>query len=114
MTKQQRIYQRNSRIMYACMILVTLIAIICKVSLSMQTQTYAIPSESNNGTHYKYVTEYSLDATYIGNNKFLDANGNAWLVKDNLHYQKGKSYTLVMHDNGTENDIYDDVIIEIN
>ena len=43
---------------------------------------------------------------------FLTSDGNEWSV-DAGTYKKGKTYTLKMHDNGTENDITDDVITAI-
>lgn len=75
-----------------------------------QSNTYAIQSEGKT-EHYKYVTEYKNNATYIGDYNFLDKNGNTWRATG--EYKKGKEYTLIMHDNGTKNDIKDDVILEI-
>lgn len=108
MTKTERIQQRNGRVITAVIILASMI-ILAMLILS-QSETYAI--ESNSNTHYKYVTEYTQKATYIGSGNFIDENGNEWAV-DSDEYKKGKKYTLSMHDNGTENIIIDDVIVDI-
>jgi len=70
---------------------------------------YYIQADTNNyGNHYRWVNTYREKAVYIGNNIFLDVNGNEWEYDDSS-LEKGKTYTLYMHDNGTEN-ITDDVI----
>lgn len=109
MTKLQRKKQIKERITLVTISLTISIASI--FAISTKVNTYAIASE-NNGLRYKYVTEYRLNATYIGSGNFLDGNGNEWKVQ-NREYKKGKSYTLIMHDNGTENIITDDVIVDI-
>ena len=110
MTKTERIQQRNGRVITAVIILASMI--ILAILILSQSETYAIESESNT-THYKYVKQYTLDATYIGSGNFIDENGNEWAVDNNNEYKKGKQYTLLMHDNGTENIITDDVIVDI-
>lgn len=109
MTKTERIQQRNGRVITAVIILASMI--ILAILILSQSETYAIESESNT-THYKYVKQYTLDATYVGDGNFVDENGNEWAV-DSDEYKKGKKYTLIMHDNGTENIITDDVIVDI-
>ena len=109
MTKLQRKRQIRERI--TLITVASAISIASIFAISTKTNTYAIASE-NNGLHYKYVTEYRLNATYIGSGNFVDENGNEWKIQ-NGEYKKGKSYTLIMHDNGTENIITDDVIVDI-
>lgn len=70
---------------------------------------YYIQADTNYGNHYKWVNTYREKAVYIGNNTFLDVNGNEWGYDDDS-LERGKTYTLYMHDNGTEETIYDDVI----
>lgn len=108
MTKTERIQQRNGRVITAVIILASVI--ILAILILSKSETYAI--ESNSNTHYKYVTEYTQKATYIGSGNFIDENGNEWAVNSD-EYKKGKQYTLSMHDNGTENIITDDVIVDI-
>ena len=108
MTREQRRKQLHGRIYIFCLILITMTVFI--IFTLSKSETYAIESESN--THYKYVTEYTQKATYIGSGNFIDENGNEWAV-DSDEYKKGKKYTLSMHDNGTENIIIDDVIVDI-
>lgn len=109
MTKTERIQQRNGRVITAVIILASMI--ILAILILSQSETYAIESESNT-THYKYVKQYTLDATYIGDGNFVDENGNEWAI-DEEDYTKGKVYSMTMHDNGTENIIIDDVIVDI-
>ena len=109
MTKTERIQQRNGRVIIAVIILVSMI--ILAILILSQNKTYAIESESDT-THYKYVKQYTLDATYVGNGNFVDENGNEWAV-DEEDYAKGKVYKMTMHDNGTVDKIKDDVIIKI-
>lgn len=80
-------------------------------AMCTQSETYAV-NTNGNSMHYKYVTEYKIGATYIGKSTFLDTNGNEWTVT-NTDYKKGKQYILTMHDNATENNIKDDVIVNI-
>lgn len=108
MTREQRRKQLHGRIYIFCLILITMTVLI--IFTLSKSETYAI--ESNSNTHYKYVTEYTQKATYIGDGNFIDENGNEWAV-DSDEYKKGKKYTLSMHDNGTENIITDDVIVDI-
>jgi hypothetical protein len=108
MTREQRRKQLHGRIYIFCLILVTMTVFI--IFMLSKSETYAI--ESNSNTHYKYVTEYTQKATYIGSGNFIDENGNEWAVNSD-EYKKGKQYTLLMHDNGTENIITDDVIVDI-
>lgn len=109
MTKTERIQQRNGRVITAVIILASVI--ILAILILSQSETYAIESESNT-THYKYVKQYTLDATYIGSGNFIDENGNEWAVNSD-EYKKGKQYTLIMHDNATPDNIEDDVIVDI-
>lgn len=109
MTKTERIQQRNGRVITAVIILASMI--ILAILILSQSQTYAIESESNT-THYKYVKQYTLDATYVGDGNFVDENGNEWTI-DEEDYAKGKVYKMTMHDNGTVDNIEDDVIIKI-
>lgn len=109
MTKTERIQQRNGRVIIAVIILASMI--ILAILILSQSETYAIESESNT-THYKYVKQYTLDATYVGDGNFVDENGNEWAV-DEEDYTKGKVYKMTMHDNGTVDNIKDDVIIKI-
>lgn len=109
MTKTERIQQRNGRVITAVIILASMI-ILAMLILS-QSETYAIESESNT-THYKYVKQYTLDATYVGDGNFVDENGNEWAI-DEEDYTKGKVYSMVMHDNATPDNIEDDVIVNI-
>ena len=109
MTKTERIQQRNGRVITAVIILASMI--ILAILILSQSETYAIESESNT-THYKYVKQYTLDATYVGDGNFVDENGNEWAV-DEEDYAKGKVYKMTMHDNGTVDNIEDDVIIKI-
>lgn len=109
MTKTERIQQRNGRVIIAVIILASMI--ILAILILSQSETYAIESESDT-THYKYVKQYTLDATYVGNGNFVDENGNEWAV-DEEDYAKGKVYKMTMHDNGTVDNIKDDVIIKI-
>ena len=108
MTKTERIQQRNGRVITAVIILASMI-ILAMLILS-QSETYAIESESNT-THYKYVKQYTLDATYVGDGNFVDENGNEWAIEED--YTKGKIYSMTMHDNATPDNIEDDVIIKI-
>lgn len=108
MTREQRRKQLHGRIYIFCLILITMTVFI--IFTLSKSETYAI--ESNSNTHYKYVTEYTQKATYIGSGNFIDENGNEWAVNSD-EYKKGKQYTLLMHDNGTENIITDDVIVDI-
>jgi uncharacterized membrane protein len=110
MTKSQRQSQIRERIALAAVASALSVASI--FTISTKANTYAIASNETNGMHYKYVTEYSQKATYIGSGNFVDENGNEWKIQ-NGEYKKGKSYTLIMHDNGTENIITDDVIVDI-
>ena len=98
MTKTERIQQRNGRVITAVIILASMI--ILAILILSQSQTYAIESESNT-THYKYVKQYTLDATYVGDGNYEE------------DYAKGKVYKMTMHDNGTVDNIKDDVIIKI-
>lgn len=109
MTKTERIQQRNGRVITAVIILASMI--ILAILILSQSETYAIESESDT-THYKYVKQYTLDATYVGNGNFVDENGNEWAT-DEENYIKGKVYKMTMHDNGTVDNIKDDVIIKI-
>lgn len=109
MTKTERIQQRNGRVITAVIILASMI--ILAILILSQSQTYAIESESNT-THYKYVKQYTLDATYVGDGNFVDENGNEWAI-DEEDYAKGKVYKMTMHDNATPDNIEDDVIIKI-
>lgn len=109
MTKTERIQQRNGRVITAVIILASMI-ILAMLILS-QSETYAIESESNT-THYKYVKQYTLDATYVGDGNFVDENGNEWAI-DEEDYTKGKVYSMTMHDNATSDNIEDDVIVNI-
>lgn len=109
MTKTERIQQRNGRVITAVIILASMI--ILAILILSQSETYAIESESNT-THYKYVKQYTLDATYIGNGNFVDENGNEWAI-DEEDYTKGKVYSMTMHDNATPDNITDDVIVDI-
>ena len=109
MTKTERIQQRNGRVITAVIILASMI-ILAMLILS-QSETYAIESESNT-THYKYVKQYTLDATYVGDGNFVDENGNESAI-DEEDYTKGKIYSMTMHDNATPDNIEDDVIIKI-
>ena len=109
MTREQRRKQLHGRIYIFCLILITMTVFI--IFTLSKSETYAI--ESNSNTHYKYVTEYTQKATYIGKGNFVDKNGNEWAVDNNNEYKKGKQYTLIMHENGTENIITDDVIVDI-
>lgn len=109
MTKTERIQQRNGRVITAAIILASMI-ILAMLILS-QSETYAIESESNT-THYKYVKQYTLDATYVGDGNFVDENGNEWAI-DEEDYTKGKVYLMTMHDNATPDNIEDDVIVNI-
>ena len=109
MTKTERIQQRNGRVITAVIILASMI--ILAILILSQSETYAIESESDT-TPYKYVKQYTLDATYVGNGNFVDENGNEWAV-DEEDYAKGKVYKMTMHDNGTVDNIKDDVIIKI-
>ncbi|WP_288681603.1 hypothetical protein [uncultured Eubacterium sp.] len=109
MTKTERIQQRNGRVITAVIILASMI--ILAILILSQSETYAIESESDT-THYKYVKQYTVDATYIGDGNFVDENGNEWAV-DEEDYTKGKVYKMTMHDNGTVDNIEDDVITNI-
>lgn len=109
MTKTERIQQRNGRVITAVIILASMI--ILAILILSQSETYAIESESNT-THYKYVKQYTLDATYVGDGNFVDENGNEWAT-DEEDYTKGKVYSMTMHDNATPDNIEDDVIIKI-
>lgn len=109
MTKTERIQQRNGRVITAVIILASMI--ILAILILSQSETYAIENESDT-THYKYVKQYTLDATYVGNGNFVDENGNEWAT-DEEDYTKGKVYKMTMHDNGTVDNIEDDVIIKI-
>lgn len=56
-----------------------------------------------------FIKEYERrNCTYIGNDSFLDQDGNEWIYTD-CQCKEGNQYTLLMHNNGTES-IYDDVI----
>ena len=74
--------------------------------------TYATPTNATEGIRYKYVTERTEKAVYIGENTFYTEDGNAWKYDGN--FKKGKTYILKIHDNGTKNNIKDDVIVSIN
>lgn len=111
MTRIKRKQQLKSRIIYFTITIVLIgISIFTFVKAN---NTYAIPTTDTSGLHYKYVTEYHLNTIYIGKSTFVDENGNEWKTQDYCAYKKGKKYTLIMHDNGTENIITDDVIVDI-
>lgn len=109
MTREQRRKQLHGRIYIFCLILITMTVLI--IFTLSKSETYAIESESNT-THYKYVKQYTLDATYIGDGNFVDENGNEWAI-DEEDYTKGKVYSMTMHDNATPDNIEDDVIVDI-
>ena len=112
MTKQQRRKQRDDRLYGILGFIGTAILLIgILYTLCIQENTYATPT-NGNPMHYKYVTKYETKAIYIGKSTFLDTNGNEWTIT-NTDYKKGKQYILTMHDNATENNIKDDVIIDI-
>ena len=93
-------------------ILIMAIPLVLTILLFVSTREehgYYIQADTNHGNHYKWVNTYREKAVYIGNNTFLDVNGNEWEYDDNS-LEKGKTYILYMHDNGTEENIIDDVI----
>lgn len=63
------------------------------------------------------------DATYKGNGTFETTDGNLWVVdvdtapeknaEHDSEYDIDGQYVLVMNDNGTENYIYDDEVMEV-
>lgn len=61
------------------------------------------------------------DATYIGNGTFETTDGNQWVVdtipekniEHDSEYDIDGQYVLIMNDNGTENYIYDDEVMEV-
>ena len=61
------------------------------------------------------------DATYIGNGTFETIDGNFWMIdikpEKNAEYDSDYDidgqYVLVMNDNGTENYVYDDKVMEV-
>ena len=73
---------------------------------------YYISSNQNNGLHYKWVERYTVNATYLGNNEYLDTNGNVWEYSTN-ETNVGTRYEIVLHDNGTKNNNTDDIICAI-
>lgn len=109
MTRAKRKKQLKDRIIITILIIIFCIASI--ITIANTKYTYAITAKTETGLHYRYVTEYSLKATYIGSGIFLDTTGNEWEVS-NIEYEKGKQYRLILHDNGTEK-IEDDVIVKI-
>ena len=116
MSKTERKKQIKKRITAAMLLFISFIAVFLMGTKIPTTNTYAIQANSTEGLHYKYVTERTEKVVYIGKidglNTFLTSDGNEWSV-DTGTYKKGKTYTLKMHDNGTENDITDDVIVAI-
>lgn len=70
-------------------------------------ETFAVAD--GNGS-YHYATEYAEKATYE-NGSFITSDGNIWMYEG--AFEEGKTYTLWMHDNGTEGNIYDDVIMDV-
>ena len=71
-------------------------------------KTYAI----KNGSSYKYVTEREVKVTYLGNNTYLSEDGNIWNFQG-VTSEKGKQYKMLLHDNGTETIITDDVVVSV-
>lgn len=116
MSKTERKKQIRKRITMTMLLFISFIVIFLMGAKIPVTNTYAIQANSTEGLHYKYVTERIEKAVYIGKNDglnmFLTSDGNEWSV-DAGTYKKGKTYMLKMHDNGTENDITDDVITAI-
>lgn len=116
MSKTERKKQIRKRITMTMLLFISFIVIFLMGAKIPATNTYAIQTNSTEGFHYKYVTERTEKAVYIGKIDgfctFLTSDGNEWSV-DAGTYKKGKTYTLKMHDNGTENDITDDVITAI-
>ena len=61
------------------------------------------------------------DAVYKGNGTFETTDGNQWVVdtvpeknaEHDSEYDIDGQYVLVMNDNGTENYIYDDEVMEV-
>ena len=61
------------------------------------------------------------DATYIGNGTFETIDGNLWMIdikpEKNAEYDSeydiDGQYVLVMNDNGTEDYVYDDKVMEV-
>ena len=77
--------------------------------LPSQKLQITVSGEDGNGSHYKYVNTYELNAKYDGV-YFIDSDGEAW--KTDGEYVKGKVYTLEMSDNGTKG-VLDDVILSV-
>ncbi len=96
---------------------IVLMAIICLAGLlrSNNSEVYAIRTETKqpDGNYFKYVTQKTVKATYLGNLQYLDENGKVWTYdKEKSTLTKGSRCTLVYHDNGTP-DQYDDLVVEI-
>ena len=117
MTVRERKHQLVNRAATAGMIAVAVLLILCTGKfLNIQNTTYAIQSDiKTEGNYYKYVTERTEKAIYAGKikgiNTFYTEDGNAWGYSGK--FKKGKTYILKMHNNGTKNNIKDDVIISI-
>lgn len=76
-------------------------------------KTYAIATSPQfDGKRYKYVTEREVKVTYLGDDIYLDTSGHEWeFQNESLNPQKGKQYKMRIHDNGTQTEIEDDVVI---
>lgn len=68
--------------------------------------------ETNGKEKYIWVNVREEDAVYKGNYKFETTDGNIWCVTDS-EYDIDGQYVLVMNDNGTENYVYDDEVMEV-
>lgn len=88
---------------------ITMIAVISACN-GNKTERFSVAGDDGNGHHYHYVTGYTQTAVYEDGVLITD-DGNEWSYDGD--FEEGKTYTMWMHDNGTENDVYDDVIMDV-
>lgn len=63
-----------------------------------------------SGAEWKSEEMYVLEATYY-NGHFVDENGELWGYDAEI--PSGTSVEVIMSDNGTPSDIYDDVVVSV-
>lgn len=106
MRKRKR--KENATYIFATILIFGIMIIAFWYKIGDEGKTYAI----KNGNTYKYVTEREVKVTYLGNNTYLSEDGNIWNFQG-VTAEKGKRYKMLLHDNGTETIISDDVVISV-
>lgn len=112
--KIERLKEKRRRELWqkVIVIIVTIILLVVLAICVKGNDTYGYYIHSDNGnTHYKWVNEYVVNATYLGNDEYLDTNGNVYECSA-TDKEVGIRYEIVLHDNGTDY-VDDDVITAI-